>query len=524
MVRASRAVLLVSLVGLVACGAGDANRNTTVIYASGADLQSINPLVTVHPLAKAVQKHVLFMTLAAYDSSLRPIPRLAESWAWNDDRRRLTFTLRDDVFWHDGVRTTATDVLMTMRFARDPATGYPRARDLAAVVLVTALDSRRIEFRFAATQPVFPDVFADLAILPSHHLAGAAPSDVRRAAFNEQPVGNGPFRFVDHRPNQRWVFERNVDFPPDFPMAPFERFVVVVVDEATTKLAALTSGELDFAGISPAHADFVERNPRLRVVDFPVLFSFGVFWNLRRRPFDVLDVRRALTMGIDRRAIIDGFLYGFGTPATGPVPPSHPLYAEAPSPPFNPMEARHLLDSLGWRVGASGTRAKADTVLALVVLTVGSGDLGLEQMLQAQLRDIGVAVTLRQLELSTFLATAQGEQRDFDAVVTGIPGDLSLGYVDALFGGEQGPLSYSGYRSRAFDQAVARARRATTATEVAKAWATALRVLAADAPVTWVYHARGVQGVTNRLANTQPDLRGELGNLHEWRIEGGGTP
>ncbi len=522
MVRASSTALLLSSLGLAACE-GDVNRTRTVIYASGADLQSINPLVTVHPLAKAVQKHLLFMTLAEYDSLLRPIPRLAESWAWNADRTLLTFTLRDDVFWHDGSRTTARDVLVTVRLARDPATGYPRARDFDAVVSVSAPDSLRVEIRFVAKQPVFPDVLTDLAILPSHRLADLAPSTMRRAAFNEDPVGNGPFRFVEHRPNQRWVFERNADFPTGFPVPPIDRFVVVVVDEATTKLAALTSGELDFAGISPGHAEFVRKNPRLRVVDFPILFSYGVFWNLRRRPFDEHGVRRALTMAIDRRAIIDGYLYGFGTPASGPVSPAHPWYVDAPGPTFNPEDARRVLDSLGWRVGENGVRAKGDTTLAFVLLTVGSGDLGLEQMLQEQMRDIGVAVTLRQLELSTFLATAQGEARDYDALVTGISGDLSLGYVDALFGGQGGPLSYAGYRNRAFDEAVARARTAATEAEVVHGWADAQRVLAADAPVAWVYHARGVQGVTNGITNTRPDLRGELANLHEWRFGSGGT-
>ncbi len=523
MVRASRSALLVSSMSLAACGAGDVNRAVTVVYASGADLQSINPLVTVHPLAKAVQKHVLFMTLAVYDSLLRPIPRLAESWEWNADRTMLTFTLRDDVFWHDGVRTTARDVLTTVRFARDPATGYPRARDFDPVVSVNAPDSLRVEIRFSVTQPVFPDVLTDLAILPAHYVAEVAPSAMRRAAFNEEPVGNGPFRFVDHRPNQRWVFERNVSFPVDFAVPPIDRFVIVVVDEATTKLAALTTGELDFAGISPGHAEFVRKNPRLRIVDFPILFSYGVFWNLRRRPFDDHGVRRALTMAIDRRAIIDGYLYGFGTPATGPVAPSHPWYVDAPGPTFDPGEARRLLDSLGWRVGENGVRAKGDTTLSFVLLTVGSGDLGLEQMLQEQMRSIGVTVTLRQLELSTFLATARGEARDYDALLTGISGDLSLGYVDALFGGHEGPLAYAGYRNRAFDEAVARARTAETETQVADAWADAQRILAADFPVAWVYHARGVQGVTNRITNTQPDLRGELGNIHEWRFGSGGT-
>ncbi len=489
------------------------------MYASGADLQSINPLVTVHPLAKAVQKHVLLMTLAVYDSLLQPVPRLA-TWRWDADRTRVTFDLRRDVRWQDGVPTTATDVVRTLELARTSETGYPRAGDLGAMISISALDSFRVEIRFATRQAVFPDVLTDLAVLPAHRFEDVQPAGVRRAEFNRDPVGNGPFRFVRYLPNQRWVFERNPEFPADLPRSPIDRFVVVVVDEATTKLAGLASGELDFAGINHAHAAFVRQNPRLRVVEFPILFATGVFWNMRRAPFDERAVRRALTMAIDRQAIIDGYLYGFGNPAIGPVSAEHPWYGDIPDVPFDPQGAGELLDSVGWRTGVDGIRERDGRRFAFELMTVTSGDLGLEQMLQAQLRDIGVEISLRPLELSTFLATAQGPDREYDAVISGIPGDLSLGYVAALFGSDGGPLAYSGYASADFDDAVANARTASRERDIIAGWARAQQVLGKDTPATWIYHARGVQGVAARFRETTPDLRGELGNLHEWRLEG----
>src|SRR6058998_2219841 len=112
-----------------ACGGGAARRGRTVLFASGADLQSINPLFTIHPLAKQVQRYVLLTTLARYDSSLTPQPYLARAWRWSDRGRTLTLALRRDVRWHDGRPTTARDVAWTLNAARDPATGYPRRGD-----------------------------------------------------------------------------------------------------------------------------------------------------------------------------------------------------------------------------------------------------------------------------------------------------------------------------------------------------------------------------------------------------------
>jgi peptide/nickel transport system substrate-binding protein len=490
----------------------------TVFLASGADLQSINSLIAVHPLARQVQAHVLFLTLASYDSAFQAQPRLA-SWEWSADRSRITFHLRRDVRWHDGIPTTAADVAWTLDMARHPAVAFPRAADLGAVSSVEQRDSFTVQLSFLRPQPVFPDVLTDLAILPRHHFAELSPGEIRSAPFNLLPVGNGPFEFAEYRPNQRWVFRRFAAFPQELRPPVIDRFVVVVVDEAATKLAALTSGELDFAGINPAHASFVQADRRLAVVDYPVQFAYGLVWNLRREPFDDARLRRALTLGLDRELMVRAYLYGFGAVADGPVSPDHPWF-EPPDPvPYDPGAASDALDELGWRRGADGIRVRGGRRLEFELLTVGTADNALEQMIQAQLRELGVIVGIRQLELATFLAVAQGRERDFDALVTGIPGNLSLGHVTAMFdGGNPGPLAYPGYASAAFDAFVRQTREATTETQLAEAWRAAQRVLSQDLPTTWLYHARGVQGMNRRIRGVQLDLRGELAGLADWWI------
>ncbi len=491
-----------------------------MFFASGADLQSINPLVAVHPLAKQVQKHVLFLTLAAYDSAMQPVPRLA-TWRWSADRTMLTFSLRSDVRWHDGEPTTADDVVWTLEHARDPAVAYPRGRDLSSVSDVLRVDSLTVALEFDRQQPVFPDVLTDLAVLPEHRFAGVAAEDIRTAPFNAAPVGNGPFEFVEYRPNQRWVFRRAEGFPESLGRPRIERLVVVVVDEATTKLAALTSGELDFAGINPAHASFVRRDPRLTVVDYPVQFANALLWNLRREPFDDARMRRALSMALDRALLVEAYVYGFGALADGPVSPDHPWFEEVTPVGHDAAAAERLLDQMGWVRGGDGVRRRDGRDLSFTLLTVGSADNALEQMIQAQLRTVGVRVTIRQLELTTFLAVAQGPNRDFDALVTLVPGDLSLGHVAALFGGEDsGSLAYSGYRSAAFDGALRRVAQAESADALEQAWREAQRTLARDLPATWLYHARGVQGVNRRVRGFNLDIRGELAGVTHWWIAG----
>ena len=472
------------LVGLVAlatgCGSLATRRGATVLYASGADLQSINPLLTVHPMARQVQRYVLLTTLARYDSALVPQPYLARGWEWSPDRRALTFHLRTSVRWHDGVPTTARDVAFTLNSARDPATGYPRLNDLAGVAAVVAADDSTVVLRFREPVGRFPDVLTDLSVVPAHLLDSVPHARLRQAAWNEHPVGNGPFRFVAHEPNRRWVFEANPAFPAELGGRPkLDRFIVVVVDEPTTKLAALTSGELDVAGIQPAHASFVRRDPQLRVVSYPLNFTYGLVFNTRRPPFSDASVRRAISLALDRQEMVDGYLYGFGTAAWGPVPPDLPGYLPPAHPPGGADTARALL---------RGRHVEFE------MLTVGSGEAALEQMIQARLSAIGVTARIRQLELAAFLDRTYGPRHEFEAAVLGVPGDAGLGYLAPL-------ADLAGV---------------TVPTDADSAQ----RTFAREVPVAFLYHARGLQGMSRRLQGVRMDLRGELPTVHDWWVAG----
>jgi peptide/nickel transport system substrate-binding protein len=461
---------------LTACQPEAARRGATVLFASGADLQSINPLLTQHPLARQVQRYVLLTTLARYDSALTPEPYLAREWKWSEDRRRLTFSLQGGVRWHDGVPTTARDVEWTLTNARDPATGYPRLTDLTSLAAVSAPDDSTVVLRFTRPQAQFPDVLTDLAILPAHLLDTVPAGGLRRAAWNQRPVGNGPFRFIAHEPNRRWVFAADSGFSPALGGPPrLQRLIVVVVDEPTTKLAALTSGELDFAGIQPAHASFVRRDPTLEIRSFPLLLTYGIVLNTRRRPFDDLATRRAVNAAVDRREIVEGYLYGFGTPATGPVPPEVPGYLPVPE------------GAAASAVPGAGGQAKR-----FELLTVGSGEAALEQMVQSRLAAAGFEVTIRQLELSAYLARVYGPERDFDAAVLGVAGDIGLGYL--------APLAEAAGLQAPADPAAAQ------------------RLFADSVPVVFLYHAGGLQGANRRVKGVEMDLRGELPSVQHWWV------
>ncbi len=447
--------MLLSIPAATACSP-TARRGDTIVFASGADLQSVNPLLTLHPLARQVQRYALLTTLVRYDSLLHPVPYLARAWEWSPDSTVLTFHLAR-LDWHDGTPTTARDVAWTLEAARDSLVGYPRRPELRAIATVLAPDDSTVVLRFSGPAAGIPDVLTDLAILPAHLIDSVPRSRLRQAAWNEAPVGNGPFRFVRHEPNRRWVFERNASFPEELGGPPsIARLVIAVVDEPMTKLSALVSGELDFAGIQPGHARYVEGRPQLAVLDYPLLFSYVMVFNTRRPPLDSLQMRAAIAAALDRRELVEGYVYGFGIP--GPQPSA---LSGRPAMSFRPLE----------------------------LLTVGTSDNALEQLIQAQLGKAGLRIVIRQLELSAFLDRVY-TTHDFDLAVMGVPGDRTGAWLASL---------------------AAVAGKAPPAGDVSQFFLDSL-------PATLLYQARGVQGMNRRVRHVDMDTRGELVTLAQWSV------
>jgi peptide/nickel transport system substrate-binding protein len=158
------------------------------------------------------------------------------------------------------------------------------------------------------------------------------------------------------------------------------------------------------------------------------------------------------------------------------VPPFLPGYVPVPPIPYDPDSARALL---------AGRQPRFE------LLTVGSGEGALEQLLQARLAAVGFAVTIRQLEFSAFQDRVYGPRHEFDAAVMGIPGDPSLGYLRQL--------------------------EELTGVPPLEDPTAAQRMFAKTVPVAWLYHAQGVQGVNRRVHTVTMDVRGELVTVRRWR-------
>ncbi|MDT8367997.1 MAG: ABC transporter substrate-binding protein [Longimicrobiales bacterium] len=500
---------------------------SVVVGGLGDFSDGMNAFVSADHVANQHQIFGHLMTLIRFDETLTPVPWLAESWDVSEDRTTLTFTLRDDVRWHDGEPTDAEDVVFTFERASDPETGFPNAAFWDHYTGVEMIDSLTVRFTMEPHAD-FIDPWRTMPIMPEHLLGDVPPSELKRHPFGSQcPVGNGPFVFVSHRPQESWTFAANHDFPEELGGRPFvDRYVYRVVPEPTTLLTDLLTENLDVYVAPPA-----DQAAQIRAAEDLVLGAFEfrefdfVAWNSRRPQLADPRVRRALTVGTNRAEIVDALLAGYGQVANSPVPPFH--WAHDPSldqvDGYDPDEAARLLDEAGWvdRDG-DGVRESPDGVRLSIEIKFNEGNQqrqDVAEIMQAQLAQVGVEIRPVVVEWTTLVETIT-ETRDFDGVILGWVTEFKVDDTD-LFASHrsEGPYAFSGTRNPEIDRLLDTLQKIPDRTAALPLWHEYQRVLNAEQPYTFLYYRDRLVGVNKRLRGVRMDPRGEWVSLHEWWID-----
>lgn len=482
----------------------------TVVVALSNDLDFANGLLSGERYSQEINR-LLFLPLLRYDEKLELAPLLAKSWQMEGDTA-VTLQLRDDVKWHDGVKTTAYDVEFTYRYGVDPNTGYPNGDYWGGWNRAQVLDSFRI--RFGITPQ--PEVLGNLAwipIMPRHLLEKHKPADLRKADFNRKPVGNGPLRFAEYRPNDRWVFDANRDFPDELGGRPnVNRVVFRIIPEETAQESEVIAGNVDLiTRVRAERFQPLDAQPQLTGIDRPGRQFGFIGWNTRKAPLNDARVRRALTMAIDREKIIQVLRGGRGQVAVGPVPPFHWSYDPKIEPlPYAPDSARALL-------AAAGVKTPLEIELKLPSNNPFNRDLA--EMIRADLANIGVKIVTRPTDFSTMIEDVTSPARKFQAVLMAWENDFRLVIHDNFHSRAlDNPFQFAGYRNPEVDTLLDRVATTLSRAEAAPLWRRLQTILRDEQPWSYIYHYSDLYVARDRLKGVQMDIRGALVNLPDWWV------
>lgn len=499
----------------------------TAVIGSISDVPDINPLTSTETLASEMQQFMLFLPVIHYDEQLEPTPAFARSWAVNEDTTELTFHLRDDVYWHDGVKTTAYDLAFAYEKAIDPATGFPNTAFWTHYGKGEAVDS--FTFRVAMEPHAeYMDPWRTFPALPRHILGEVPSAQLRQHPFSTRsPVGNGPFRFVSRVDGQSWTFEANEDFPEELGGRPYlDRVVYRSIPEPTTLLTELLTGGIDFlTAPPPEQADRIASDPNTRLLSYMDRSFVIIGWNQRRAPFDDVRVRRALTKAINRERMVDAVLYGHGALANSTVPPFFWQYdAEAGSDlDFDPEGALALFAEAGYTRGADGLLRNAERQPLTFTLSTNQGNQvrsDIAAIVQSDLRRLGVDMRIQILEWGTLLDRINDpRQRNFDAVLIGWRTEFRIDDTD-LFHCDKRDEQYQwiGHCDPQLDVLLERLPTIADRNVSGPLWMEYQRRVSDAQPYTFIYFQERLHGVRNRLRNVHSDARGDWVGIDRWYL------
>lgn len=340
--------LLLTAGNAVAAAAGGAGSALVV----GVQLEPpvLDPTVNASASIGAVVFSTIFEGLVRIGPGWRIEPALATSWTVSADGRTYVFHLRPRVRFGDGAPLDAAAVRFSLLRAVAPGSLNPQRTLLDAVDAVTVLDPLTVAVHLR--RPYF-------TLLQVLGLSAAVIVSPRSAATDViRPVGTGPFRFVEWRRGDAIVLERNPNYWGAEPQ--LARVTFKVIADPNAAIDAVMTGDVDVYPAFPAPESVArfERDPRFTVETVLSEAKTIVAINNRRRPFSDRRVRRALAYAIDRRAIIDAAMFGFGAPIGSHYTPLDPGYIDLTGEyPYDPAKSRALLAQAGYPHGFSTTLA-----------------------------------------------------------------------------------------------------------------------------------------------------------------------
>lgn len=390
------------------------------------------------------------------------LPALAESWDISDDGRVYTFKLHGKVLFHDGTTFDGEDVKFSLDRARDAKSVNAQKVLFEGIENVEIIDPLTV--RITLKQP-------DGDFLYNMGWGDAVIVAPETAATNkERPVGTGPFKFGNWAKGSQITLLRNAAYWGSQPA--LEKATFRIIPDPAAATAALLAGDVQAFPVFPSYETVpqFQADPRFKVVIGTTEGETVLGMNNAKPPFDALKVRQAIAHAIDRKALIDGTMFGFGTPIGSFFPPHHAAYTDLTAKSaYDPELAKKLLAEAGHPQGFKTTLKLPPPVYAR-----RGGEI-----IAAQLAAIGIEAEIIPLEWAQWLDQVfKGKDYDLTIVSHTEPNDLNIFARDDY---------YFNYDNQAFKELIKAIAATSDQAQRAELYRKAQTVLADDVPAAFLF-------------------------------------
>jgi peptide/nickel transport system substrate-binding protein len=359
----------------------------TLTAAIGADPVNLDPHLSSAYSTFEVLENV-YNQLVGLDDSLQIVPELAESWTVSDDKLTYTFKIRQGVTFHNGRALTADDVVYSYERIRNPETQSGWAYLFDPVDKIEAPDESTVVI---STKQIYAPLLTKLA---SQGTAIVPKEDVEAGTLGQNPDGTGPFKFVEFVPADHLTIARNETYW-EAGLPYLDQVIFKPIPDETVKQTNLETGNVDWTDGVPAK----DANDLMQSQDLVVQQVAGTSYtyigmNTTRKPLDDKRVRQAISYALDREEVAAIASYDLAAPSQSPIPEGNFWRSEYAPYAQDVEKAKSLLNEAGLGDGFQAeimpAKDYAETVRAA-------------EAVQAQLQDVGIEITLRPLEWSTWL-------------------------------------------------------------------------------------------------------------------------
>ena len=484
----------------------------TLVFGRGGDSTSLDPSRTTEGETFKVTKNIFETVVDFEEGGTEVVPGLASDWEVSDDGLTYTFNLEEGIKFHDGTDFNADAVVKNFeRWAGGDAELFPYYNSMFGgfdgdeghvIESVEAKDDTTVVFTLTRAQaPFLKNLAMDMFAISSPTAFEEQGDD----DFERNPVGTGPFKFVEWKPNDSITVEKNEEYWKDG-LPKLDKVIFQSIPDNSARLNALLSGEIDLAdGINPSDATSIEDNPDLQLIERPSMNVGYLGLTVTREPFDQVEVRQAMNHAIDKEAIIDAFYEGRAEVAVNPMPSSIEGYNdEIEGYDYDPEKAKELLKEAGLEDGF-----EMELWAMPVPRPYMPDGQKIAEVIQKNLADINVKAEIVSHEWATYLELA--EKGDADAFMLGWTGDNGDpdNFLYVLLDEDNiGSNNYTYYKNEKTHDLFIEAQQETDQEKRNELYKEAQEILHEEAPWVPIAHSTPLLGASEGLSGLNPHPTG----------------
>ncbi|MHA6261007.1 ABC transporter substrate-binding protein [Sporosarcina sp. CAU 1771] len=481
-----------------------------LVYASEEEFAGLNPL-----LEETNVDALLFRGLMRFDEQNRAQTDIAQEVTISDDLLTYTFTLKEDILFHDGEPLRADDVVFTIEsILDDENASYLKSDFLAIQTIEATSDSKVIVSLNYPFTPLLDKM--TVPILPKHVFEG---DRMRESTFNRHPIGAGPYQFDDWSSGNYISLKAFPDFYGTTPS--IEQVVFKFVEDSTMRAIQLKTGEVDIALLEPSQVASLTDSETVALYDVDSADYRGVMFNMQNELFQDVHVRKAFSFATDRESIVKGILFGFGEVAYSPLQKHVYSRSEVETYEYDVDKAIELLDNAGWIVGEDGFRYKGTDKLAFTITSPITDEVrvNMANYLAESFKVIGADVKVAALDWSAI----EIEETDAFMIGWGSPYDADH-HTYSLFHTDQASLKSSGYNFGSYsnsdvDEYLVSGRKTVNEDERQAIYEQFQVELAEDPPFIFIAYLDAVYGIHKDIDGVKERTLGHHGSGFLWNVE-----